>query len=346
MKIGDKVRFTNNSGLYSAPTGSIARIVDIDSRYIQIKWIDNGDSSKVDGNYFPKYFEVIKEELETLPEKWCVEATKENWEVLFNWAHFTWEWNKNNKYVTSNKTHMEDLEEGNYREISFETFERLVLKGLPEKWAIRTTNETRKIINDFMRSKGYDGFWNHDYFAHYPFTEGGGSAFSHVRNGYTEISFETFKKLVLNKKTKTKKVMSKQKLTVGITDVLDIHRIACSGWKGQIAGYLSRVNSDQNITFTQEEVDAMFKAATKTQLPKLESIFGAQHKEPTLKDIANGIPLFTAPEEAREVAGAAMIEVRITREYKDKAFWLNHNYDWEIKKDSRGVLVLIPTPKN
>jgi hypothetical protein len=41
-----------------------------------------------------------------------------------------------------------------------------------------------------------------------------------------------------------------------------------------------------------------------------------------------------------------MIEVRISREYKDKAFWLNHNYNWEIKKDSRGVLVLIPTPKN
>lgn len=285
MKIGDKVRFTNN-GLYSAPTGSTARIVDIDSLYIKIKWIDKGDSGQEDGKYYPKDFEVIEEELE----------------------------------------------------------------ALPLKWAIKTTNKTRKIINDFINSKGYDGVWDSDwdsdYFAHYPFTEGGGSGFGYVRNGYTEISFETFEKLVLNKEIKTKKVMSKQKLTVGITDVLEIHRIACSGWKGTIAGYLSRVNSDQNITFTQEEVDAMFKAATKTQLPKLESIFGAQHKELTLTELANGIPLFTAPEETSEGEGSSMIEVRITREYKDKAFWLNHNYDWEIKKDSRGVLVLIPTSKN
>jgi hypothetical protein len=41
-----------------------------------------------------------------------------------------------------------------------------------------------------------------------------------------------------------------------------------------------------------------------------------------------------------------MIEVRSVDEYKDKAFWLNYLYNWEIKRDSNGVLVLIPTPKN
>jgi hypothetical protein len=279
MKIGDKVRFTN-SGIYAAPTGSTARIVGIEPRYIKIEWIDKGDSLQDDGRYYPEYFEVIEEELEVLPEK----------------------------------------------------------------WAIRTTIETRKIINDFMISQGYDGTWNDDYFAHYPFTVGGGSAFGYVRGGYTEISFETFEKLVLNKEIKTKHIMSKQKLTVSITEVLEIHKIACTTWKETIAKYLTRVDSDQNITFTQEEVDKMFEAATSTQLPTLEDIFGAQHKEPTLEDMADGNPLFTMPGEFIE--GASMIEVRISSEYKDKAFWLNHNYNWEIKKDSRGVLVLIPTPKN
>ena len=217
-------------------------------------------------------------------------------------------------------------------------------KVLPTKWAIRTTDLTRKIINDFMISKGYDAVWGNDWYAHYPFTACGGSAYNSVNNGYTEISFETFEKLVLNKTTKTKHIMSKQKLTVSITEVLEIHKIACATWKEAIAKYLTRVDSDQNIFFTQEEVDKMFKAATSSQLPILEDIFGAQHKEPTLEDMADGNPLFTMPGEFIE--GASMIEVRISSEYKDKAFWLNHNYNWEIKKDSRGELVLIPTPKN
>ena len=236
-----------------------------------------------------------------------------------------------------------EQEDGRYYPEYFEVIEE-GLDVLPTKWAIKTTSETRKIINDFMCSKGYDSVWNDDYFAHYPFTVGGGSAWSYVRGGYTEISFETFEKLVLNKEIKTKPIMSKQKLTVSITDVLEIHKIACTTWKETIAKYLTRVDSDQNITFTQEEVDKMFKAATSTQLPKLEDIFGAQHKEPTLEDMADGNPLFTMPGEFIE--GASMIEVRISSEYKDKAFWLNHNYNWGIKKDSSGVLVLIPTPKN
>jgi hypothetical protein len=266
MKIGDKVRFTNN-GTFAAPTGSTARIVGIEPRYIKIEWIDKGDSFQDDGRYYPEYFEVIEEGLDVLPTK----------------------------------------------------------------WAIKTTSETRKIINDFIISQGYYGTWNDDYFAHYPFTVGGGSAFGYVRGGYTEISFETFEKLVLNKEIKTKHIMSKQKLTVSITDVLEIHKIACTTWKETIAKYLTRVDSDQNITFTQEEVDKMFKAATKTQLPKLEDIFGDQHKEPTLEDIADGRLLFKGPNSCSTAAG--MIEVRSFYEYENKAFWLSDYYNLEIKKD-------------
>ena len=31
--------------------------------------------------------------------------------------------------------------------------------------------------------------------------------------------------------------------------------------------------------------------------------------------------------------------------YKDKSFWLNDIFNWEIKKDSKGKLCLIPTKK-
>jgi hypothetical protein len=161
--------------------------------------------------------------------------------------------------------------------------------------------------------------------------------------GSKEITFEQFKKYILKQETKT--VMSKQILTVSVTDVLEIHSIACINWKETIAGkYLPRVDRNQYITFTQEEVDAMFKAATTTQLPVLERIFGLQHKELTLKDMANGKPLFR--EDAMGDGKAGMIEVRAEDEYKDKAFWLSHVYNWEIKTDSSSMLVLIPTPKN
>ena len=60
MKIGDKVRFTNCGG-YSAPTGSTARIVGTEAPYIQVEWIDKGDSGQMDGCYFPEDFEVIEE---------------------------------------------------------------------------------------------------------------------------------------------------------------------------------------------------------------------------------------------------------------------------------------------
>jgi hypothetical protein len=60
MKIGDKVRFTNNIG-FAAPIGSTARIVGTEAPYIQIEWIDNGNSDQMDGCYSPERFEVIEE---------------------------------------------------------------------------------------------------------------------------------------------------------------------------------------------------------------------------------------------------------------------------------------------
>jgi len=205
MKIGDKVRFTND-GSCSAPTGSTARVIGIKAPWIQVEWIDKGDSGQMDGSYNPEHFEVIED-------------------------------------VQNNKT-----------------------------------------------------------------------------------------------------VMSKQKLTVPVTDVLEIHKIACTNWKQIIVNYLSRVNSDQNITFNQEEIDEMFEAATNNQKPLLERIFGVQYTESTLKDMANGRPLFK--EDADGDGKAGMIEVRAEDEYKNKAFWLSHIYNWEMKEDNSGMLVLIPTFKD
>jgi hypothetical protein len=289
MKIGDKVRFTND-GSCSAPTGSTAKVVGTKAPYIQVEWIDKGDSGQMDGSYYPEHFEVIEE---GLPEKW---------------------------YMQLNDLSDEELKQC-------------------DKWRKSVCTDYKKVSLEWdhiLVNYHDDGSY---YFAgpvetlpHWGWAE-----------GIKEITFEQFKKHILKQETKT--VMSKQKLTVPVTDVLEIHGIACDTWKSKIAtDYLPTVDKNQNITFKQYEVDKMFKAATISQLPVLEKIFGLQHKELTLKDMANGQPLFR--EDAMGYGKAGMIEVRAEDEYKDKAFWLSHLYNWEIKTDSCSMLVLIPTPKN
>ena len=76
----------------------------------------------------------------------------------------------------------------------------------------------------------------------------------------------------------TEKTMG-YKLTVPATEVLAIHKIACSNWKRIISNYLTRVDSEQNITFSEKEIDDMFEAATSDQKSFLTMIFGENKKE-------------------------------------------------------------------
>jgi hypothetical protein len=69
-----------------------------------------------------------------------------------------------------------------------------------------------------------------------------------------------------------------QKLKVPVTDVLRIHKIACSTWKPIIVDYLSRVDTDQMVKFDEFEIKSMFNASNDTQKPVLEEIFGKQIK--------------------------------------------------------------------
>jgi len=40
-----------------------------------------------------------------------------------------------------------------------------------------------------------------------------------------------------------------------------------------------------------------------------------------------------------------LLDIRINGEYRHKGFYINSTYEWEIKEDSVGVWVLIPTKK-
>jgi len=92
---------------------------------------------------------------------------------------------------------------------------------------------------------------------------------AHFDTTVTVLTPEEFLNIV-NKKQPT----TMQKLTITVEQLLTIHEIACSTWKTKIASYMARMDASKNVTFTQQEVDEMFAAATAEQKPVLKDIFG------------------------------------------------------------------------
>lgn len=74
------------------------------------------------------------------------------------------------------------------------------LSNFPEMWCIKTTPQTRESVNNFLNSKGYIGTLGGDYYCHYPIINDG-SAYSYIKSGFKEISYNDFVKFVLNNNT-------------------------------------------------------------------------------------------------------------------------------------------------
>lgn len=83
-----------------------------------------------------------------------------------------------------------------------------------------------------------------------------------------------------------------------------------------------------------------YKDASENQKEVLDGIFG-KSKEINLRNGVIGYSLFNEDQGQHRT----MIGVRWSQEYENKAFVLSCDFDWEIKKDSKNVLCLIPTNK-
>jgi len=77
------------------------------------------------------------------------------------------------------------------------------MEKLPEKWCcVPSTVEELITLNEFIVSNGYrGGRLTRYYHIHFPFIDGGGSAYNYAGKGYTLITFEDFKRLVLKENT-------------------------------------------------------------------------------------------------------------------------------------------------
>lgn len=221
--IGAKVIPGRDWKWYDQDKDSVHGVIMSDSSYgwVRVEWISKDGKTLRYNRYrigaencYDLYY--YEEEEFVLPEKWYVQITEENKAVLESWR-------KIQPGATRDYTCFNDASIG--------------------KW----------LINDV-----YDGSY-----LNYSESEPGG--------GYTGITFEQFQKYVL----KEEPIMKKYKnYTVPATDVLKIRLIACLNWKPRFTRFLERIDTNNNVLFSEEEIDEMFKAATDRQRPVLVEIFG------------------------------------------------------------------------
>jgi hypothetical protein len=204
-----------------------------------------------------------------------------------------------------------------------------ILKGdtftLPEMWCIEVTDENIDVLGKW-RSDGTLLNRHIGWYLHTPMNNSNGYNKVSKDNDYTEITFEQFKTYVLKQNNMNTNTISR-------TDLGKIHNIACNTWKTKLEKLGSRNPFSGTIELTQSELDEMFKAATSDQRPVLVSIFGEQSNSVDLTGF-------------KFDDGSSMLAVRGFGEYKNKGFYLDEKYNWEIVKDSFDHLVLIPTRKS
>jgi hypothetical protein len=132
--------------------------------------------------------------------------------------------------------------------------------------------------------------------------------------------------------------METQKLTRA--GLKEIHSVACSAWREKLENYGKRNILEDYIELTQDEVDEMFDARVNSIQYDVLSTHLKENDgsvDVASLQLKNGSGFF------KDEKG--FLTKRIDGEYENKSFFLNDNYNWEIIKDSNGMLCLIPTKK-
>ena len=146
---------------------------------------------------------------------------------------------------------------------------------------------------------------------------------------YEGENYFMFKESILQELYKQQNLTEQKEetmVTIKREQLQEIHDIACSTWKVRIKE-LAQEQPFGDIELSQTQVDEMFKAATSTQLPVLEKIFGKQEETINFSHILS------------------MVEIRNRGNLSGVSFFLPVQYNYEIVRDSDGVDCLVPTIK-
>ena len=128
-----------------------------------------------------------------------------------------------------------------------------------------------------------------------------------------------------------------KKFTITAELAQSIIDIACGTWKKQLAEkWANNIVLGNEIEISEEFYKEMRAACTPPQNELFDKIFG--------KDDGS-VDLSTINKSELDSTTYGMIQVRAGNEHRNKAFFLSEGFNWEIKRDSEGVLCLIPTKK-
>ena len=206
-------------------------------------------------------------------------------------------------------------------------------KEFPEKWAIKLSQEVKDWIVSEFKSTSYT-YENENIYFHFPNYGGGKPSFktghhtsSIVKEHYTEITLQQFKDNILNKPT--------MKNSLTRSNLIELHKqFNCSTFRVVIEEILNtNILASDNTTFyiSDNAIERLKKDGTLAQkdaVIKLGIILEKDKSIDVTKFIEN-----------------TLLKVRNGNEFKNKAFFISPDYNWEIKKDSVGELCLIPTKK-
>lgn len=123
------------------------------------------------------------------------------------------------------------------------------------------------------------------------------------------------------------------KMEIKKSELEKIYNVACSTWQGKIKEMANRNPFGDSVELTQDEIDVMFRAASTGQTKVLIEVFGEQSNEINLHhieitDMVDGIPLFGGRDKNQN---DVFISLPSNINNPQNAFWLNQNYNWELK---------------
>lgn len=126
-------------------------------------------------------------------------------------------------------------------------------------------------------------------------------------------------------------------ISISRSEFKKIYDIACTGWKDQLSTWANDHTFKDKLEFTNGQIKLMLEASTERQLPIVKEVF----HEYKSKDINLSNMSFNGEVFAKN-GNKALIAISI---YDHKSFYLNTEYNWEMKTNTSGETFLIPTKK-
>jgi hypothetical protein len=297
--------------------------------------------------------------VDELPKDWYIEVTEDNLEELDKWRKsvasrhtnlslfagdfvLSKHWCDNSNYYTDSENSLLEYHP-NHKKIDLETFRKIT--NMKPDFSIKGTELPSIPRGTFyrMRHPSCNGRLDFKNLVSYGLEEFEGDIYVLADiNDYKGSNYLMFKLSYIehlwkeqNQNQNPKQDM--KKFTITAEQAQSIINIACGTWKKQLAKkWANNIVLGDEIEVSEEFYKEMRAACTAPQNELFDKIFGKDDDSVDLSKIDSSL---------LRSASNNMLDVRDSDDYKNKAFYLLDDFNWEIKRDPIGVVCLIPTKK-